>query len=198
MSPRRVPCQERGERRVAELLAAATDVIGEVGYEAATMSAIADRAGAAIGSLYQFFPNKKAIARALCDSCGREVDDLWVSLATRAAKLNLDELVDEFLGQMVGFVDGHPAFLSLNDVPPSACNSGMRERLRERLAQVLVSHRPKLKRETAVRIADVILHVNKSLMNRYASANPPERKWIMEEFKAVLTGYLKLRFNGQF
>ena len=45
----KVPRQERGERRVAELLEAAEAVIAESGYEAATMSAIAERAGAAIG-----------------------------------------------------------------------------------------------------------------------------------------------------
>jgi AcrR family transcriptional regulator len=191
-----VPCQERGERRVAGLLAAATGVIGEVGYDAATMSAIADRAGASIGSLYQFFPNKKAVARALCDSCACEVDALWATLKTRAAKLSLNELVKEYIGQMVGFVDGHPAFLSLADMPSSAFNPGMRERLRERLAQVLLSHAPRLKHQTATRIADVILQINKGLMSRYALAEGSDRKWVMEEFNAVLTGYLKSRLEG--
>jgi AcrR family transcriptional regulator len=62
---RRVPQQDRGERRVAEVLEAAARVIGERGYDAATMTEIAERAGASIGALYQYFPNKEAIARAL-------------------------------------------------------------------------------------------------------------------------------------
>ncbi|MDQ2711302.1 MAG: TetR/AcrR family transcriptional regulator, partial [Acidobacteriota bacterium] len=56
ITPRRVPRQERGERRVAALLEAAAAEIAEMGCEGATMSGIAERAGACIGSLYQFFP----------------------------------------------------------------------------------------------------------------------------------------------
>ena len=40
-------------------------VFDEVGFEAATTLAIADWADTAIGSLYQFFPDKLAIFNAL-------------------------------------------------------------------------------------------------------------------------------------
>ncbi|MGH9824396.1 MAG: TetR family transcriptional regulator, partial [Blastocatellia bacterium] len=61
-TPRRIPQQKRGQRRVAGFLRAAASVIAEMGYEQATMSAIAERASSCIGSLYQFFPNKAAVA----------------------------------------------------------------------------------------------------------------------------------------
>jgi AcrR family transcriptional regulator len=62
---RKTPTQERGERRVADLLRAAEQIFSTVGYDAATMSGIAQLAGASIGSLYQFFPNKESIGGAL-------------------------------------------------------------------------------------------------------------------------------------
>jgi AcrR family transcriptional regulator len=62
---RRQPRQERGTRRIAELLDAADRVFAAVGYEAATTNAIAREAGASVGSLYQFFPDKEALLRAL-------------------------------------------------------------------------------------------------------------------------------------
>ena len=65
LAPRRIPIQERGEKRVAGLLEAAAAIFAEVGFEAATMRDIAERAGASIGSLYQFFPNKDVVARAI-------------------------------------------------------------------------------------------------------------------------------------
>ena len=65
IAPRRIPVQQRGEQRVAELLEAAATIFAEVGYEAATMRDIAGHAGASIGSLYQFFPNKDVVARAI-------------------------------------------------------------------------------------------------------------------------------------
>jgi AcrR family transcriptional regulator len=40
---------------------AAAAVIAERGFESATMAEIAARAGAQIGSLYRFFPNKEVL-----------------------------------------------------------------------------------------------------------------------------------------
>src|SRR5579884_3736875 len=91
--PRRIPRQARGERRVAELLKAAAGVIAEVGYEAATMSAIAERAGAPIGSLYQFFPNKQSITHALRTEYGRDFEARLAALEQQASGLSLEELV---------------------------------------------------------------------------------------------------------
>jgi DNA-binding transcriptional regulator YbjK len=51
---RRLPCQKRGERRVTDLLDAAASVIAISGYDATTMSAIANWADAPSGSLCQF------------------------------------------------------------------------------------------------------------------------------------------------
>jgi AcrR family transcriptional regulator len=61
----RQPRQQRGREKVEQILAAAAIVFEEVGYNAATTQRIADRAGAAIGSLYQFFPDKAAIFKAM-------------------------------------------------------------------------------------------------------------------------------------
>src|SRR3954471_17613134 len=62
---RRVPQQDRGQRRVDLILDAASAVIAEVGVDGATTNAIAARARTSVGSLYQFFPNKDAIVQAL-------------------------------------------------------------------------------------------------------------------------------------
>jgi AcrR family transcriptional regulator len=62
---RRQPQQKRSQERVERILDAAVFVFDEVGFEAATMNAIASRCNTAIGSLYQFFPDKLAIFNAL-------------------------------------------------------------------------------------------------------------------------------------
>lgn len=59
--PGRAPVQQRGQQRVEAILDAAELVMSEVGVDAATTNAIAERAGASVGSLYHFFPNKQAI-----------------------------------------------------------------------------------------------------------------------------------------
>ncbi|ELS00458.1 transcriptional regulator [Xenococcus sp. PCC 7305] len=62
---RRQPQQKRSQERVEKILDAAAIVFDEVGFEAATTHAIAARAETAVGSLYQFFPDKAAIFNAL-------------------------------------------------------------------------------------------------------------------------------------
>ncbi|MGH9624606.1 MAG: TetR family transcriptional regulator, partial [Bryobacteraceae bacterium] len=128
---RRTPIQERGERRVAALLDSAAAVIAKSGYEAATMSEIAGRAGASIGSLYQFFPNKKSLAEELRAEYCRELQLRWEPLKRDAQNLNLRELVDHLINIMVGFYEDHPAFLKLLDAPLSPGRFSARLRFRE-------------------------------------------------------------------
>lgn len=47
------------------MLDACAELIDEVGYEGITTTLIAERATVAVGSLYQFFPDKKAVVQAL-------------------------------------------------------------------------------------------------------------------------------------
>src|SRR5580692_10395931 len=70
----RAPQRERGRLRVAALLEAAAQVFAEKGFDGTTMTEIAARAATAIGSLYQFFPNKEALADAVLARYGELID----------------------------------------------------------------------------------------------------------------------------
>jgi TetR/AcrR family transcriptional regulator, fatty acid metabolism regulator protein len=61
------------ERRVADIMAAARQVIAERGYENALMSEIADRAGIVEGSLYRYFDNKRDLLTKVVDDWFEEV-----------------------------------------------------------------------------------------------------------------------------
>jgi AcrR family transcriptional regulator len=61
-APRKRPRQERSEATVDAILEAAARVFASEGYEAATTNRIAEAAGTSVGSLYQYFPSKDAIA----------------------------------------------------------------------------------------------------------------------------------------
>src|SRR5215213_4210464 len=74
----RVPRQERGRRRIDEILDAAAALIGEVGAEAVTVQALAARAGASKGSMYHFFPDRESVFLALAE---RHVGALRACLA---------------------------------------------------------------------------------------------------------------------
>src|ERR1700678_1892886 len=89
----------RGERRVESLLDAAGRVFGEVGYHAATTNAIAAEGEVSPATLYQFFPNKEAIADAL-------VTRYAIDLAKEGRAADMQELVAAPLEEAMREVTG--------------------------------------------------------------------------------------------
>lgn len=65
LAPRTAPVQNRARRSIARILEAAHEVLRRDGAEAATTISIAAQAGVAVGSLYNYFPNKEAVILAL-------------------------------------------------------------------------------------------------------------------------------------
>src|ERR1700743_2269238 len=98
----REPKRERGKQRVAALLDAAAAVLAEKGYDGATMTEIAERAGAAIGSLYQFFPSKEALAEALFDRFAERWAASFARIEELAPGRSARELADLFVDHKLG------------------------------------------------------------------------------------------------
>ena len=63
--PRKMPTQARSQETVSVILEASARILESDGLAAFNTNTIARRAGVSIGSLYQYFPNKDAILRAL-------------------------------------------------------------------------------------------------------------------------------------
>ena len=177
------------------LLRAAARVIAKGGYEAATMSAIAACAESAIGSLYQFFPNKESVVDALRAQYARELEKIWDSLAAEANRLTVEKLVSRLIHSQVDFAERHAAFLALFDAPPTVNTVRRREMFRMRIVRVILKRNPRIARNETLRIAAVVQQIVKGLLTLYARADKAEKSIIVGEFKSVLTGYLvpKLR-----
>jgi AcrR family transcriptional regulator len=69
VKPRKTPRQARSKATVDAIVEATTQVLLDGGYEKFTTARAAERAGVSIGSLYQYFPNKAALASAVVDRC---------------------------------------------------------------------------------------------------------------------------------
>jgi AcrR family transcriptional regulator len=60
-SPRKTPQQERSRTTYASLVESAARVLARRGFEAFTTNEVAELAGVAIGSLYEYFPTKQVL-----------------------------------------------------------------------------------------------------------------------------------------
>src|SRR5580698_9442462 len=155
----RAPQRRRGHERVAALLEAAAACFVEKGYDAATMTEIAARAGAAIGSLYQFFPTKEALASALLDGYAEALYARMDALAVQPPGGDTAGLATQLSGLLVEFRRGHPAFVTLAEAAsslPALHTRKIRHELRRRLAALLAAQAPQLD-ETTLRITAVVI-----------------------------------------
>ncbi|MBE3008653.1 TetR family transcriptional regulator [Microbispora sp. NEAU-D428] len=98
---RRRPSQRRSARRVERMLDACAELLDEGGYDALTTTRVAERAGVAIGSVYQFFPDKRALSQALT----RRNVELFVARVGRRFMVEdyagwwdaVDAIIDEYV-----------------------------------------------------------------------------------------------------
>nr|WP_236700595.1 TetR/AcrR family transcriptional regulator [Allosalinactinospora lopnorensis] len=98
---RRRPAQQRSMARVRKMLDACAELLEESGYNDLSTTRIAERAGVAIGSVYQFFPDKKAMVQAL----GLRYLDQFSGRVTDRLRQNtfghwteaVDVIIDEYL-----------------------------------------------------------------------------------------------------
>lgn len=65
LQPKKVPAQERSRATYRSMLDAAARLLEKDGYAALTTNHVAEAAGVAIGSLYEYFPSKEVIVAEL-------------------------------------------------------------------------------------------------------------------------------------
>ena len=75
----RTPQQARSRRTREKILAAAVACFEELGYDATTTAAIAKRARIAVGSLYGYFQDKRAILLELWEKTSSEISSYIIS-----------------------------------------------------------------------------------------------------------------------
>jgi AcrR family transcriptional regulator len=191
------PQQERSARRLAGFLDAAAELFVEAGFEAATMTAIAERSGSSIGALYNYFPDKQSIAFTLLNQYAQELEAHWKPLMEQAEALRHTEFADLFIDRITQFVRERPAYLSLLAAPirfrrdPAA-----RKALRVTIATAFRAKNPSLSNEQSVLAANVSLQMVRGMMTLYTEADPKGRILIVAEFKKVLTLYLGSILSG--
>lgn len=96
------------------MLDACAELLDEVGYETLSTTRIAERAGVAIGSVYQFFPDKRALTQALTR---RNVELFVARVGRRFISEDYDgwwDAVDAIIDEYVEMHRTVPGFRSLH------------------------------------------------------------------------------------
>lgn len=110
--------QERSLRRRDTILVAAQELLVTENPEDLAMREVARRAGISIGSLYQYFPSKPAILRALVMRNLEKVGDLLRTevealLADHAGRPTIPQAVDRIIDAYVNHYRSHPEAIAV-------------------------------------------------------------------------------------
>ena len=157
------PKRERGKQRVAALIDAGAELFAEKGYEVTTMTEIASRAGAAIGSLYQFFPSKEALAEALFNRFAERAAAAFARVEERAPGCSARELADLFIDHKLGLGTDRDVAIALSNVVAGIVErrKPLGDALRGRIAAILSAGNPTLGQDEAAAAAVIVNQVMK-------------------------------------
>lgn len=192
---RNEPVQARSNARLSSLLDAAAATIDRVGYERLTTAMVAEHAGASIGTVYRYFPDRIVVLQSVAARAfdrfsnrlnstfeSRDHSDWW-----SAFEKVIDELVTTFTSE--------PAFAALRfgDVldlrPRESPRSGYGE-LAGNVASVLKSRYGVSEDVTLDFHLEVVLTLVDSLLARAFSRSPKGEKAYVDEARSLAHGYL--------
>jgi len=198
---RRTPRQERSQKRVANIVDAAGQLLEEVGYIALTTNAIAARAGTSIGSLYQFFPNKDAVVAELVKSFRKELGDFFDNaLSVDLAQNSITHFVDVVVDGIEGLRERTPGFGSVFSFRRLSANvEDQRLRMESDiiapLSELLAEAYPGVSDEQRERCMLVVTETTKMLMGKVAGESKEIQQTMRDELKRMLGLYLASYFN---
>ncbi|CAL9401917.1 TetR family transcriptional regulator [Streptomyces sp. NPDC057838] len=192
-SLRRAPVQRRSAERLTRILDACADLLDEVGYDALSTRAVAQRAGVPIGSVYRFFGNKRQMADALAqrnlERFSARVTERLRTAGDGGWREAMDVVLDEYL-QMKRTAPGFSLVDFGNQIPVGARHTEPNHRVADRLTELLSGHLGRAPDEDlrrvfliAVETADTLVH----LAFRVAPEGDPK---IIAEARELLRSYL--------
>ena len=174
---RRRPVQRRARHTVEAILDAVVRILKREGAKAVTTNRIAEVAGVSIGSLYQYFPDKRAIFIALHQRHIEEIDRIVEDTLLDHADSSMDRLLSAMVEAMVEAHTGDPELYEalMNEVPHRA--EGTKDfsvRLHGAFRLAIAARARELKRGRDLdKVVFVVTHMVDSLSHGAVLRRPP-------------------------
>jgi AcrR family transcriptional regulator len=192
---RNEPVQARSAARLETLLDAAAAIVDEVGYERLTTAMVAERAGASIGTVYRYYPDRIALLRGLSArsfqryvaSVAGGVDELlsngsWVDAVNTAVDAYAHMLRTEPGFRAIRFGDT----LDLGAEGVALGNNGV---LAREIARILAGRFAWTSEELLFAL-EVALEMMDALLSRAFSVDANGDERFIEEARVVMREYL--------
>ncbi|MFE9769051.1 TetR family transcriptional regulator [Streptomyces sp. NPDC005808] len=197
-SLRRAPVQRRSAERLTRILDACADLLDEVGYDALSTRAVAQRAGVPIGSVYRFFGNKRAMADALAQrNLERYAERVTLRLQETDEEGEVPSgwraAVDAVLDEYIGMKRTAPGFslVDFGNQIPVGSRAEPNTRVADRLTELLAGYLDRTPDEDLRRVFLVAVESADTLVHLAFRLAPEGDERIIEETRVLLRAYLE-------
>jgi AcrR family transcriptional regulator len=193
---RRLPKQARGEQRVHAILEAAASLFDELGYDVTTTGMIASRAHTAIGSLYDFFPNKESIATSLAEKYVNDIRSLYERiLMDDFIAISLSEAIDHIVDPLVQYQQTHVGLQEIwlrSQIDPhlKSLSLELDTILSQQMTAVMLRRNPQYDEVSMQRIVYICMWIIQGLTKKAVHGATIDEPIIIE-LKHVLLAYLR-------
>lgn len=197
---RNEPVQARSAARLTRLLDSAAEVIDEIGYERLTTAMVAERAGASIGTVYRYFPDRIAVLQSLSV---RFLNDFIEEVSTALqgeSVTSWEKAVDAVIDTAVRSFATKPGFRSLRfgdviDVRPREEDRTHNAVVAAVLAEVFSDRFDVTGDDLSLRV-EVAVQLVDSLLARAFAFDAAGDERIIAEGRALVHAYLTRAFNS--
>ncbi|MDI2097911.1 TetR/AcrR family transcriptional regulator [Ruicaihuangia caeni] len=198
---RNEPVQARSAARLDALLDAAAAVVDEIGYERLTTAMVAEGAGASIGTVYRYFPDRIAVLQALSQ---RNHDRLLARLDAVLADEghgDWDEALTAVFDALADAFRTEPSFASLRvgdvlDLRPPAHDATAYDRIADETLDRIASSFGLTISDDARFDFHVCLALADALLGRAFARDPKGDKRHLEAGRTLMSAAMQRHLGG--
>lgn len=136
-SIRTEPTQRRSTQRLDALLDAAAEIVDESGFERLTTQMVAERAGASIGTVYRYFPDRVAVLHALRERSVRRYRERVADDMERADLATWWTVVDVALDACATMYRDEPGFSVVHAARRETAEGDIEPEFAHRMARLI-------------------------------------------------------------
>jgi len=194
------PIQERSAARIDALLDAAAAVVDEIGFDRLTTAMVAERAGASIGTVYRYFPDRIVLLQALRDRALLRYRRSVVAAIDAESPAHWWNAVECAIDAFVGMFRTEPGFriIRFSDVERAGVPEDEVVRpvgFAQQFADILSDEYGLPSGEELSFRLEVVVEIMDSMINRAFVEDPEGDERFISEARTVAREYLERRFG---
>ncbi len=191
----------RGKQRIDLLLAAAEQLLAEVGYERVTTNMIAARAHSSPGTLYQFFDSKQTIAVAIARRYAEQIEEAQRKSMDPSLYATAEDAIEASVDSFLKFLRNAPAYGALFDVAGispevTELRAILLDSATKRIAELIGKYAPLMSLRDQLFHSEVCVMLFRGMIPMIQAAHSRLRSRPAREIKVVIKRYLLPILHG--